>query len=111
MDFENVRRAAVVIKVKTPLSDWLKSMDPESPQPDLDLTKEIYLVEDFETEDDLKKWLKKNFDLIFKHQLNNWYTDESLWVKNRNFRMFEEWFDYSFYPMIWDTLSEDIDKD
>ncbi|MBY0481019.1 MAG: hypothetical protein K2Q21_06675 [Chitinophagaceae bacterium] len=58
----------------------------------------------------MQNWLKKNFDELFSDQLNKWYIDETLWVKNRTFKMFNEWFDYSMHTMIWDTLETPIKK-
>jgi hypothetical protein len=37
--------------------------------------------------------------------------DETVWVKNRTFKLFKDWFDYSIHTMIWDTMDEPIDKD
>ena len=55
--------------------------------------------------------VEKNFDQIFVDQMNYWYTLESMWVQNRTFKMFKEWFDYSLYMMILDTLEEPIEKE
>lgn len=70
----------------------------------------VYLLPDFEEKSQMQNWLKKNFDELFSDQLNKWYIDETLWVKNRTFKMFNEWFDYSMHTMIWDTLETPIKK-
>ncbi|HEY2721658.1 MAG TPA: hypothetical protein VGI82_08035 [Chitinophagaceae bacterium] len=107
--FDNVKRTAIVINPKNPFYDWLKSIDPNDTSA-MDANSDVYLLRDFETESEMESWLKRNFDLIFSDQLNNWYVDEKLWVTNRTFKMFKEWFDYSLHTMIWDTVQGDIAK-
>jgi hypothetical protein len=109
--FENVRRSALVVKHKQPFIDWLQQLDPEGVYSRINDDPDVYLLPDFDEIKEIESWLKKNFDLIFTDQLNNWYINDSLWVKNRTFKMFKEWFDYSLHTMIWDTLEEPIDKD
>jgi hypothetical protein len=58
----------------------------------------------------MESWLKKNFDKIFKHQLNNWYIDETLWPPARTFKMFKEWLQYSAHTMVWDMQHDFIEK-
>jgi hypothetical protein len=108
--FENVRRSAIVLKPKQPFKDWLISMDPAEKNYELAKESDIYLLPDFEYDKQVENWLKKNFDQIFCDQMNNWYMDETVWVKNRTFKLFKDWFDYSIHTMIWDTMDEPIDK-
>jgi hypothetical protein len=109
--FENVRRSAIVLKTKQPFKDWLVSIDIKDKDFDHTIDSDVYLVPDFEDPGQVENWLKKNFDQIFCDQMNNWYIDESVWIKNRTFKLFKEWFDYTIHTMIWDTMDEPIDKD
>lgn len=108
--FDNVRRCAMVLKPKKPFLDWLSQIDPESGEFDILSDTDVYLLPDFETLEELEIWLADNYHNIFEDQLNNWYTDESLWVQNRTFQLFKEWFEYTLHTMVWDTLETDIDK-
>lgn len=101
----------MVLTPKRPLYDWVKSIDPKenndigpSGEPD------VYLLPDFETTEEMERWLKRHYDWFFCEQLNNWYLDEDLWVKNRTFKMFKEWFDYSLHTMVWDSQDGPIEK-
>ncbi|MBL7902462.1 MAG: hypothetical protein JNK73_10735 [Bacteroidia bacterium] len=109
--FNNVKRTALVLTAKQPLYDWVISINPKY-KVDADAFKDpdVYLLPDFETTDQMERWLKKNFDWLFCEQLNNWYVDEDLWVQNRTFKMFKEWFSYSLHPMVWDSVEGPIDK-
>jgi hypothetical protein len=108
--FENVKRCALILKPKKPFFDWLNSIDPIDSELTVHDDSAVYLLPDFEEKSQIQNWLKKNFDELFCDQLNNWYIDDTLWVKNRTFEMFKEWFDYSMHTMIWDTLEEPIEK-
>jgi len=111
--FEMVDRTALVLKPRQPFYDWLKSIEPDNNEPEKLDNEEgpmVYLLPDFDEMKDVEKWLKKNFDMIFTDQLNNWYTDETIWVQNRTFKLFKEWFSYSLHTMVYDTLEEPIEK-
>lgn len=71
---------------------------------------EVYLVPDFEDEEDLEKWFRKHYDEFFIEKLNGWYTDDAMWPQKRTFKMFEEWFEYNLITMVSDTLDGFIEK-
>lgn len=108
--FDNVKRSALLLTPKKPFFDWLSNIDPIDPGLKDTLESSVYLLPDFEEKQQMEKWLTVNFDQLFCDQLNNWYIDDSLWVQNRTFNMFQEWFHYSMHIMIWDTLEEPIEK-
>jgi hypothetical protein len=109
--FENVRRSAVIVKKQQPFIDWLLHYDKETIIDEMVLEGDVYLLPDFETTDEMEKWMKKNFDSLFSDQLNGWYTDKAMWPQNRTLEMFKEWFSYNFYTMIWDTQEGFIEKE
>jgi len=108
--FDLIHRSAIIVKPKQPFFDWLKSIDHEDDFSDLRDETDVYLIPDYESVDQAENWLRKNFDQIFCDQMNHWYTDEDIWTKNRTFKKFNNWFEYSLHTMIWDTLEEPIRK-
>ncbi len=109
-DFKNIKRSALVIKAQQPFIDWLLFHDPQM-KVDGDMFEgEVYLLPDYETKEQMVNWLKKNFNVLFAEQLNNWYIDETMWPQNRTFKMFNEWFSYSVYTMVFDTQKGFIEK-
>jgi hypothetical protein len=108
--FDNIDRSALVIKPKKPFIDWLNKIDNNQRLTDIVDDTEIYLLPDFEEPQQMENWIKKNFDLIFCDQLNNWYTDEDIWPQKRTIKLFKEWFDYSLHTMIMDILDSPISK-
>ena len=109
--FENVRRSALVLRPKQPFKDWLVALDSGDIKVDLTNDTDVYLLPDFEEPKQIENWLKRNYDQIFCDQMNNWYVDESVWIQNRTYKIFKEWFDYSIHTMIWDTMDIPIEKE
>lgn len=109
--FENVHRSAMLLKPKQPYFDWINSFNSNLEHLEWLNEGNVYLLPDFEEVKQMENWLKKNFDDIFSDQLNNWIIDENLWPKNRTFKMFKEWFNYSLHTMVWDTEESFIDKE
>jgi hypothetical protein len=108
--FDLVERSTIIIKPKQPFFEWLKSIDNEDDFSDLKDETDVYLIPDFETKEEITRWLKKNFDMIFCDQMNHWYTNEEIWTQKRTFKVFCDWFDFSIHTTIWDTLDEPIEK-
>ncbi len=104
MHFPNLNRCAMIIQPKKPFYDWLRYEDEHF---DEDLLEGYYpkvvLIPDFEEEADCQKWLKKNYDKVFVDFLFGWYTDDSLWPAKRDFKLFQEWFEYRFHLMVFDA--------
>lgn len=108
--FGNLNRSAIGIEYKKPFLDWLNSRENNLKFDPTFHESNIYLLPDFETKDEIEKWLMKNYDQLFAQELFAWYIDESYWPQNRTFNLFREWFDYSLHTMIFDTLKSPIKK-
>lgn len=100
---ELVPRSALVIKGSQTFLDWLKSVDSLDYTDSMLREADVYLLPDFETEAQIEKWLKKNYDTIFADFLFSWYTEQAMWPQNRTFKMFKEWFEYTTHCMVWDV--------
>ena len=109
MTFPNLNRAALVIKPKKPFYDWLAYHDPEFMLEDMVGNDKVILIPDFEEVDDCHKWLKQNHDIVFIEFLSGWYMDESYWPADRSFKLFTEWFEYSFHIMVYDADESDLE--
>lgn len=109
-DFKNLRRTAIVIKPKKPFFDWVKFLNPLMKEEDWMKEGNIYLLPDYETVEEMEKWLKRFYTELFEEELNNWYVDEEVWPQNRSFKEFSDWFSYECYTMIFDTQKGFIEK-
>lgn len=108
--FDSIDRNAIIVKPKKPFYDWLHSLYEKSPK----LGKEennVYLIREMVSNEEVRKWIKKNFDQIFINELNDWNTNEEGWPQKRTFKMFEEWFEVEINSMILDLEDEPIFKE
>ncbi len=73
--YEFINRNAILVKPKKPFFDWFNKLFKDdrllSDLSDLD-ENNIYLIRDMDNIEDVKKWIKKNFDKIFDNELNDW---------------------------------------
>src|SRR5690606_40568246 len=77
--YEPIDRNAILVRPKKPFYDWLnKIFKDEHPISDKE-ENNIYLIREMGSNEDIKKWIRKNFDNLFVNELNDWYTDESGW--------------------------------
>jgi len=113
-----INRAALILIYKAPAIKWVNDADPYNDDPGItaDNIKDdqtVYLISegDAETPETVKHWLKVNYKTVFENELENWYTDESLWPKKRTFALFQKWFDYDCHSVIEDTVDGPIFDD
>jgi len=110
-----INRAAVILKYKAPFIQWVNDADPYNDNPGITLESEnkdctIYLILEDDAEK-LEEWISFNFEQLFEREIEDWYTDESLWPKNRNRKLFDEWFDVECHSVLIDTVDGKIIDD
>jgi hypothetical protein len=112
-----LNRAAILLKLKQPAIDWINEADPMG-NPGISLKsgnedRTVYLVSDEVAEDpvNVMRWLRLNWETLFETELEAWYLDESLWVQDRSFELFQEWFELECHSMITDTADTPIEDD
>lgn len=110
-----VNRAAVILKYREPFIRWINEADPYHEDPEItieDANEEgtVYLIatDDAENFDD---WLNLNYKDLFESELEDWYTDESLWPKKLSKKMFDEWFYVECHSVLIDTVGDEIYDD
>jgi hypothetical protein len=112
--YETINRTAVVIIPKEPFWDWVNSVEPESTSeltPEIKEEGTVYLFPEFDESEEMDKHFQTIFRDMFENELMAWFTDESLWPRNRDWKMFKEWFDHKIHDVVWDTLADDIEKE
>ncbi|MBP8944150.1 MAG: hypothetical protein KBG76_18225 [Saprospiraceae bacterium] len=93
-------RCALVVKLKKPFFDWadieMNQLSEDMMEPD------VYLIPDFEEHKDVKGWIRRNYDAVFRNILFGVYTNEAMWPKNRTYDLFCKWVDFSSHLMVWE---------
>ena len=110
-----INRAAVILKYKAPFIQWVNDADPYKDNPGITLESEnkdctVYLILEDDAEN-LEEWISLNFKQLFESEIEDWYTDESLWPKNRTRNLFDEWFDVECHSVLIDTVDGKIIDD
>jgi hypothetical protein len=89
--FSDINRVALIVKFKKPFIDWLVHTSKEYDGPEHEMkseeveiegfdSKHVYLIPAYEENEKYKKFLKKHFTDIFKHELGGWYTDHEMYI-------------------------------
>src|SRR5690348_14965262 len=98
---------AVIVTSRQPFLDWLKSVDDTSDDLTLAVLNQdpsLYLLPESVNDEAAKRRLRKSCGEIFAEELDSWWRDQSVWPKDRSFRVFARWFDYRFHSMVFDLV-------
>jgi hypothetical protein len=107
-----INRNGFSITPRQPFLDWLQKTEGHSLFPmEGNVETTVYLLEEKGSNEEITGWLKTNFEKVFRKELENWYTDEKKWPKNRTYQLFSEWFDVRFHSMVYDFEDFPVDKD
>lgn len=107
-DFEEnyINRAAIIIKPLQPFLDWFANLYPNELDNVGEMTTYLISVD----HDDEEAWLKKEFDKLFRVELEGWHTNDKDWPQKRTYKMFKEWFQIDFSTMVYDLEKEPVFK-
>ena len=110
-----INRAAIILKYKEPFLRWMNEADPNVGDPSVTMEnahddRNVYLIGD-EDGENFEKWISANCKTLFENELEDWYTDESLWPKKRDKKTFNEWFTVECHTVILDTVGDPIEDD
>lgn len=106
-----INRSIVMITPREPFVKWLLNIG-NGGIPVLEKQEaNVYLVGESYDPKGMEKWLKKNFDRLFRKELQDWDRDKKLWPANRTYKMFREWFDVSYHLDAFDIEDYPVDKE
>ena len=111
---QSINRTAVIIKPKQPFVDWINSMPEDSSNYTFEQVNRenlTFLIPEYDSPADSKKYIKKNYEMIFNFELWGWITTEELWPKNRNWKMFNNWFDIEINSEVFDLVEGEVEKE
>ncbi len=116
-NFSIINRSAIILIPQQPFFDWLFNVEIKihgvnniSKEEVLD-DYNVYLIKEIDLDEDLDKYLRKNFKKFFLIELSGWYTDESMFPKIMNYNTFKEWFKVQASSMVIDSEKIKIDRD
>jgi hypothetical protein len=112
-----INRGLIVLIPKQPVLDWIMQVDPNPPLgltlEELSQEQDAFLVSQraVATVEDAQRWVYRRWKMFFERYLDEWYTEESWWPKNRSLKMFKQWFDIQYQSMVWDLSDEMIEHE
>lgn len=101
-----LNRAALIVRPKQPFLDWAASLDNSGLVPDVAGEHTVYLVPEFESEEEGQQVLRHVYVEIFERELDDWHTDESAWPEKRDFKTFQEWFSIELHSVVEDVVDD-----
>jgi len=102
-----LNRAALICIYRRPFVDWINAVDP-SPSSyvltleDVNDERTVYLLE-AESEQELAEWLEDNHEQLFEQELAGWYTDPSLWPRDRSLELLKAWCSFALHTVVLDV--------
>jgi hypothetical protein len=111
---ETINRSAVTVIPAKRFLDWLHRVDPTSVELSLeDLSQEatIYLLPEYDTDEEALGHLRNHCGEIFEEELDGWYGVPSAWPVDRSFDNFVRWFEYSFHSVLVDLGHQTLKHD
>jgi len=106
-----LNRGALIVRPKQPYLDWATGLDDSGLVPDPNDEQTIYLMPTFEDNEEAWEIIEEIYAEIFERELDGWHTDEAAWPQNRDFTMFQEWFDIELHSVVEDLCSDEIIDD
>lgn len=115
MELFDINRVALIVSPSEALLRWAISEDPGlasevNPEDASDLST-VYLLPDFDEDEEAEEWLEDNFEAILETLLEEWIPDDNLWPDRLEFRHFEKYADFSFSSVVIDTTEEGYDEE
>ena len=106
-----LNRAALIIRPKQPFLDWVASLDDSGLVPDVTGEQPVYLIPEFESDDEGQEVLRQVYAEIFERELDGWHTDPSAWPQKRDFKIFQQWFSVELHSVVEDLMGDALIDD
>ena len=106
-----LNRAVLVVRPKQPFLDWAAQLDDSGLVPNVEGEQTVYLIPQFEDDDEGQKVLHRVFAEVFERELFGWHTDEAAWPRKRNLALFRKWFTVELHSVVEDLCDFELVDD
>ena len=107
---KTINRTVLTIVPKQPYIDWANSFDDDGPKIETDKKLAVsILIPDKYDEYNYEAFLRKHYSDIFEEELDAWMSDSNDWPKNRNYQMFNEWFEVLVSDIVIDMGDDSVE--
>jgi hypothetical protein len=106
-----LNRAVLIVRPKQAFLDWAAHLDDSGLVPNVEGEQSVYLVPEFEDDDEAAKVLRQVFAEVFERELFGWHTDESGWPQKRTLALFRKWFEIELHSVVADLCDYELVDD
>jgi len=106
---KTINRTVLTVYPKQPYIEWANSFNDGGPT--LDPTRlhpTAILIPDSYDEFNYEEFLQKKYKIIFELELEAWMASPEHWPKNRNYKVFNQWFEVRVADTVIDLGSGKI---
>lgn len=104
-----VNRCALILRYRESAVCWINEAYPNPSECPITLEqaneeRTVYLISDSAGDNSrtLERWLRRHYARLFEMELNDWYTDPSLWPSERSYARFRQWFAPKLHTVVVD---------
>ena len=106
-----LNRAALIVRPKQPYLDWAAGVDEEGQVPDSEGDQTVYLIPEFENDEEARSVLTRVCEEVFERELEAWHADESAWPHQRDLATFLAWFSVEMHSVVEDVVEDVLIED
>jgi hypothetical protein len=113
-----IDRAAIILKVKEPMVEWIRSLGDDNTEVTLEKTRDdstVYLVPLMDEEIDTAQIKAGVTDACweqwFELELSEWAPEEDKWPENRTRELFDKFIDVECHSLVFDLMPDDEEED
>lgn len=101
-----LNRSAVLFLYREPFTQWASALPdheggPITPE-ELNGEPVVYLVPEYESDEEFFVWLEKNYKGLWNKFLMGWTSDKSVWPETRTLEAFVVWFQPVLLSLVYD---------
>ena len=109
-----INRTAVSVTGASPYVEWTRQSDADMAKGMLTVPRaqpygSVFLLPEFELEEDVQEWIEENVSWLFEFQLAAWTDDESSWPATRDLETFRRWFRVDIHSVVVDVADDEIE--
>ena len=109
-----INRTAISVVGAKPYTEWTLRKEADVNKGTLTVARaktygSVFLLPEFELEEDVQEWVEENSSWIFEAQLAAWTEDQSAWPSPRDLKAFREWFRIDVHNVVVDVGDDDIE--
>ena len=102
--FDTTNRSAIMVAPNEVYFNWAKCVMNENEIAGLS-DSEIFLIPPFSTYEEAELFIRNFFDLFFQHELKKWNVSSAYWPVNRNYDLFNKWFEIRICRKVSDIMA------